>query len=82
MGENNQDIQTFSKIEVENNVDWHEKHKLAKVLFSPNVLSREVLCDTGAGFIARETHKTHLGKVPALNVAITNGLMFRKLTAV
>ena len=45
------------KIEVENNVDWHEKHKLAKVLFSPNVLSREVLCDTGAGFIARETHK-------------------------
>lgn len=44
-------------IEVENIVDWHEKHKLAKVLFDCNILTREMLCDTSAGFIRRETHK-------------------------
>lgn len=44
-------------IEVENIVDWNEKHKLAKAEFSCNVLSRKVLCDTSAGFIERETHK-------------------------
>ena len=44
-------------IEVENDVDWHEKHKLAKMLFDCNVLSREIWCDTSAGFIKRETHK-------------------------
>lgn len=44
-------------IEVENIVDWHEKHKLAKALFGCNVLSRKALCDTSAGFIERDTHK-------------------------
>lgn len=44
-------------IEVENIVDWHEKHKLAKAEFSCNVLTRKALCDTSAGFIERETHK-------------------------
>lgn len=44
-------------IEVESNVDWNEKHKLAKVEFSCNVLSRKALCDTSAGFIERETHR-------------------------
>lgn len=44
-------------IEVENIVDWHEKHKLAKAEFSCAVLSRKVLCDTSAGFIERETHR-------------------------
>lgn len=44
-------------IEVENIVDWHEKHKLAKSDFSCAVLSRKVLCDTSAGFIERETHR-------------------------
>lgn len=44
-------------IEVENNVDWHEKHKLAKADFSCNILSRKILCDTSAGFIERETHR-------------------------
>lgn len=44
-------------IEVENAVDWHEKHKLAKAEFSCNVLTRKALCDTSAGFIERETHK-------------------------
>ncbi len=44
-------------IEVENVVDWHEKHKLAKVEFACNVLSRKALCDTSAGFIERDTHK-------------------------
>lgn len=44
-------------IEVENVVDWHEKHKLAKAEFSCNVLTRKALCDTSAGFIERETHK-------------------------
>ncbi len=44
-------------IEVEHEVDWHEKHRLAKALFSPDVLTRKVLCDIGAGFIERETHR-------------------------
>lgn len=44
-------------IEVENIVDWHEKHKLAKAEFGCNVLTRKALCDTSAGFIERETHK-------------------------
>ena len=44
-------------IEVENIVDWNEKHRLAKVEFDCNVLSRELVCDTSAGFIRRETHR-------------------------
>jgi alpha-mannosidase len=44
-------------IEVENIVDWNEKHKLAKAEFSCNVLTRKALCDTSAGFIERETHR-------------------------
>lgn len=44
-------------IEVENIVDWNEKHKLAKAEFSCNVLARKALCDTSAGFIERDTHK-------------------------
>ncbi len=44
-------------IEVEHEVDWHEKHRLAKAVFSPNVLTRKVLCDIGAGFIERESHR-------------------------
>ncbi len=44
-------------IEVENIVDWNEKHRLAKVEFSPDILSRELICDTSAGFIKREMHK-------------------------
>lgn len=44
-------------IEVENVVDWNEKHKLAKAEFDCNVLTRKALCDTSAGFIERDTHK-------------------------
>ena len=44
-------------IEIENIVDWNEKHKLAKAEFECAVLSRKVLCDTSAGFIERETHR-------------------------
>jgi len=44
-------------IDVENIVDWNEKHKLAKMEFGINVLSRELVCDTSAGYIRRETHK-------------------------
>ncbi|MCD7828342.1 MAG: alpha-mannosidase, partial [Clostridiales bacterium] len=44
-------------IEVENSVDWHEKHRLAKVEFAPDILTRTLLCDTSAGFISREMHK-------------------------
>ncbi len=44
-------------IEVENNVDWNEKHVLAKAEFSPDVLTRKVLCDTSAGYTERETHR-------------------------
>ncbi len=44
-------------IEVENVVDWNEKHKLVKAEFGCNILSRELLCDTSAGIIRRETHR-------------------------
>lgn len=44
-------------IEVENIVDWNEKHKLAKAEFDCNVPTRKALCDTSAGFIERDTHK-------------------------
>ena len=44
-------------IEVENIVDWNEKHRLAKAEFACNVLTRKALCDTSAGFIERDTHK-------------------------
>ncbi|MBE6828279.1 MAG: alpha-mannosidase [Ruminococcaceae bacterium] len=44
-------------IEVENIVDWNEKHRLAKMYFSCNVLTRELVSDTSAGFIKRDTHR-------------------------
>jgi len=44
-------------IEVENIVEWQEKHKLVKAQFDCNVLTREAVCDLSAGFIKRETHK-------------------------
>ncbi|MDE5824086.1 MAG: alpha-mannosidase, partial [Lachnospiraceae bacterium] len=44
-------------IEVEHIVDWDEKHKMVKAEFACNVLSRELVCDTSAGYIRRETHK-------------------------
>ena len=44
-------------IEVENQVDWQETHKLAKAEFGVNVLTRELVCDTSAGYIRRETHR-------------------------
>ena len=44
-------------IEVENNVNWNEKHVLAKAEFTPDVLTRKVLCDTSAGYTERETHR-------------------------
>lgn len=45
------------EIEVENQVSWNEKHRLAKVEFASNILTRKALCDTSAGFIERETNK-------------------------
>ena len=44
-------------IEVENIVDWKEKHKLAKVTFGCNILSRELVSDTSAGYIRRPAHR-------------------------
>lgn len=44
-------------IEVESNVTWKEKHRLAKVEFASNILTRKALCDTSAGFIERDTVK-------------------------
>lgn len=44
-------------IEVENIVDWHEKHRLAKAEFGCNVLTRRALCDISAGYIERDTHR-------------------------
>ena len=68
-------------IEVEHIVDWHEKHKLAKAEFECNVLSRKALCDTSAGFIERDTHKTHLGSRLVLRCASISGATFLKQTA-
>jgi len=45
------------EIEVEHLVDWHEKHRLAKVNFGPDLLTRELVCDTSAGFIRRSLTK-------------------------
>ncbi len=45
------------KIEVENIVDWNEFHKLVKASFNCNILTRELVCDTSAGFIKREMHR-------------------------
>ena len=67
---------------MENIVDWHEKHKLAKSEFSCAVLSRKVLCDTSAGFIERETRETPPGSKPDLNAVIINGAIFPKQAAV
>lgn len=44
-------------IEVEHIVDWHEKHRLAKVNFGPDVLTRELVCDTSAGYVRRSLTK-------------------------
>ena len=44
-------------IEVENIVDWNERHVLAKAQFDCNVLTRKAVCDTSAGFTERETHR-------------------------
>ncbi len=44
-------------VEVESVVDWNEKHKLAKMYFNCNVLTRELVSDTSAGFIKRDTHR-------------------------
>ncbi len=44
-------------IEVENHVEWIENHRLAKVVFDCNVLTRKALCDTSAGYIERETNR-------------------------
>ncbi len=44
-------------LEVENDVDWHETHKLAKAEFCVNTLTRELTCDNSAGFTKRETHR-------------------------
>ncbi len=44
-------------IEVENIVDWNEKHILAKAQFDCNLLTRKAVCDTSAGYIERETHR-------------------------
>lgn len=44
-------------IEVESNVSWNEKHRLAKVEFASNILTRKALCDTSAGFIERDAVK-------------------------
>ena len=50
-------FQDSGNIEVEHIVDWREKHRLAKVNFGPDVLTRELVCDTSAGFIKRPLTK-------------------------
>ena len=50
-------FQGEKEIEVEHLVDWQEKHRLAKVNFGPDVLTRELTCDTSAGFVRRPLTK-------------------------
>lgn len=50
-------FRSSEKIEVENIIDWHESHRLMKVAFNCNILTRELTCDTSAGFIKREMHR-------------------------
>ena len=50
-------FQDSESIEVEHIVDWQEKHRLAKVNFGPDVLTRELVCDTSAGYIKRPLTK-------------------------
>jgi len=45
------------RIECEIIALWHESHKLLKAEFNANVLTRELVCDTSAGFIRRPTHR-------------------------
>ena len=44
-------------VETEYHADWHEDHVLAKAEFSCAVRTPYALCDTGAGFITRETNR-------------------------
>lgn len=44
-------------IEVEHIIDWHEKHKLLKVNFAPDIVTREIACDTSAGAVKRDMTK-------------------------
>ncbi len=50
-------FRSSKKIEVENIVDWNESHRLMKAAFNCNILTRELVCDTSAGFIKRDMHK-------------------------
>ena len=50
-------FESSPEIETEHIVDWDEKHKLMKVEFACNVLSRTLITDTSAGYAARETHR-------------------------
>ena len=44
-------------IETEYHADWHEDHVLAKAEFTCAVRAPYAQCDTGAGFITRETNR-------------------------
>ncbi|MCH5197483.1 MAG: alpha-mannosidase [Oscillospiraceae bacterium] len=50
-------FRTDRSIECEINASWFESHKLLKAEFNANVLTRELICDTSAGFIRRPMHK-------------------------
>ncbi len=44
-------------IDLDYHVDWHEKHRLAKVMFNFDILARQAGYDTSGGTIYRDTHK-------------------------
>lgn len=44
-------------IETEHHADWHEDHVLARAEFNCAVRTPYAQCDTGAGFITRETNR-------------------------
>ncbi len=50
-------FKSANQVEVENHVDWHEDHVLAKAEFNCAVRTPYALCDTSAGYIHRETNR-------------------------
>ena len=50
-------FRSLCAVETEHHVDWHEDHVLARAEFTCAVRAPYALCDTGAGFIPRETHR-------------------------
>lgn len=71
-----------NEIEVEHLVDWHEKHKLAKMEFGMNLVSRELVCDTSArDLYAGRPIRILPGSRQDLRCVCINGAIWQSRTA-